>query len=298
MKRLARRLGVPHHTLRWEGKKPKTGLQQAARAARYRLLATAARTAQAQSILTAHTLDDQAETVLIRMSRGSGLTGLGAMARESPVPARDLHDIVLVRPLLDIPKARLIATLERAKIAFADDPTNRDPRFTRTRLREVMSALSREGLDARRLARLAQRLRRAEAAIETAVSAAAQGLCEGPWSDRGPIIFDAARFARLPAEVALRLLGRALARVGDEGPIELGKLETLYEALAGAKAGKAVRLRRSLGGALVTLTEVKVAVERAPPRRRVLTAQARRRTLAPRPRPQENWVGRGPPKHP
>ena len=214
------------------------------------------------------------------------------------MPARDLHDIVLVRPLLDIPKARLIATLERAKIAFADDPTNRDPRFTRTRLREVMSALSREGLDARRLARLAQRLRRAEAAIETAVSAAAQGLCEGPWSDRGPIVFDAARFARLPAEVALRLLGRALARVGDEGPIELGKLETLYEALAGAKAGKAVRLRRSLGGALVTLTEVKVAVERAPPRRRVLNAQARRRTLAPRPRPQENWVGRGPPKHP
>ena len=283
VKRLARRLGVPHHTLRWEGKKPKTGLQQAARAARYRLLATAARTAQAQSILTAHTLDDQAETVLIRMSRGSGLTGLGAMARESPVPARDLHDIVLVRPLLDIPKARLIATLQRAKIAFADDPTNRDPRFTRTRLREVMSALSREGLDARRLARLAQRLRRAEAAIETAVSAAAQGLCEGPWSDRGPIIFDAARFARLPAEVALRLLGRALARVGDEGPIELGKLETLYEALAGAKAGKAVRLRRSLGGALVTLTEVKVAVERAPPRRRVFTAQARRRTLAPPP---------------
>jgi tRNA(Ile)-lysidine synthase len=268
VKRLARRLGVPHRTVRWKGRKPKTGLQQAARAARYRLLAAAARTAQARSILTAHTLDDQAETVLIRMSRGSGLTGLGAMARESPLPARDLHDLVLVRPLLDIPKARLVATLERAKIAFADDPTNRDPRFTRARLREVMSTLSREGLDARRLARLAQRLRRAEAAIETAVSAAAQGLSEGPWSDCGPIVFDAAKFACLPAEVALRLLGRALARVGDEGPIQLGKLETLYDALARARAGKALRVRRSLGGGLVTLTGAKVAVERAPPRRR------------------------------
>jgi tRNA(Ile)-lysidine synthase len=229
------------------------------------LLAAAAELERARSIVTAHTLDDQAETVLIRMSRGSGLSGLGAMARAAPLPVAG--EAVLVRPLLEIPKTRLIATLARAGIEFADDPSNRDPRFTRVRLREVMCALAREGLDARRLSLLARRLRRAEAAIETTVDVAMAALSELPWPDRGPIVFDADRFNRLPAEVALRLLGRAIARTGDEGSVQLGKLETLYEALRMESVGKAARWRRTLAGALVTLCGTKLAVERAPARR-------------------------------
>ena len=170
--RLARKLGIAHRTLRWTGAKPKTGLQEAARVARYRLLAGAARKANASHILTAHTRDDQAETVLIRMSRGSGVTGLAAMTRISAVPGDGEGKIKLIRPLLDIPKARLIATLRAAKITFADDPSNRDPRFTRARLRGLMSELAREGLDSRRLALLARRLRRADLAIEAAVDRA------------------------------------------------------------------------------------------------------------------------------
>ena len=261
VKRLAGRLGVRHRTLRWSGTKPATGIQEAARSVRYRLLAAAARGAGACHVLTGHTLDDQAETVLFRMARGSGLTGLGAMERVTA-----LGGLQLVRPLLDLPKARLVATLDAAGLTFADDPSNRDPRFTRPRLRKLMPALAEEGLDARRLAQLARRLRRAEATIEIAVAAAAAAISQSS-PDGGPIVFDADKFARLPAEVALRLIGGAVTRMGDEGPVRLGRLEALYEALIAAMQGPAaVRLRRTLAGALVTLAQGRLVVERAPPR--------------------------------
>ena len=263
VKRLARKLGVEHRTLRWNGRKPMTGIQEAARAARYRLLAEAARKAGARHVLTAHTLDDQAETVLFRLARGSGVTGLRGMARVSPLPASGKSEPALVRPLLSLPKSRLIATLRRAKIPFADDPTNRDPRFARPRLRQLLPALSAEGLDAHRLAALARRMARADQAIERAVDEAAARLTRGA----GPVVFGTG-YADLPAEVALRLLGRAIAQRGNEGPVELGKLEALHAALAAAMAekGAAARLRRTLAGALVTF-DGEITVERAPPRR-------------------------------
>jgi len=263
VKRLARRLGVTHRTLRWRGKKPKSGLQEAARMARYRLLAQAAERAGYAHILTAHTLDDQAETVLFRLARGSGLVGLAGMAHASPLPIGGAGAIFLVRPLLGIPKTRLIATLKVARVPYSEDPTNRDPRFTRARLRTLMPALAREGLDARGLARLAGRMRRAESTVEFAVTAARDALAPGPWQEGEPITFEAARFASLPAEVALRLLGRAIAHAGDEGPVELAKLEVLYGALRQAHS----RLRRTLAGALITLGNGSLTVERAPARR-------------------------------
>jgi len=276
--RLARKLKISHRVLRWSGVKPKSGLQQAARLARYRLLADAARKAGASHILTAHTRDDQAETVLIRMARGSGLTGLAAMQRttpldrllSSPSAGRGGEEsggaIVLVRPLLDLPKARLIATLEAAGIPYADDPSNRDPRFTRARLRSLMGVLAGEGLDAPRLALLARRLKRADQAIDAAVAEAFAGVRLDP-SQSGPIALDARKFIRLPAEVALRLLGRAVTQSGDEGPVELAKLESLKDALDAALAAPQGRFRRSLAGAVVTVAPGRITIERAPPRR-------------------------------
>ena len=126
-----------------------------------------------------------------------------------------------------------------------------------------MPALAREGLDARGLARLAARLRRAESTIEFAVDAARNALAPGPWPQGAPIVFETARFAGLPAEVALRLLGRAIAHAGDEGPVELAKLEALYDALRQAHS----RLRRTLAGALITLASDCLTVECAPARR-------------------------------
>jgi len=293
VKRLATQLGIRHRTLRWTGDKPATALQEEARRVRYQLLAAAARGAGAPYVLAAHTLDDQAETVLLRMARGSGLSGLGAMARQTLLPALSAADdarktnarnnsarksdaIMLVRPLLDLSKARLIATLAAMGITFVDDPSNRDPRFTRPRLRMLMPALADEGLDARRLALLARRLRRADATIETAVDAAVDVVSEG-WSGRGPITIDAEKLGALPAEVSLRVLGRAIHRLGDEGPLKLGKLEALHAALVTARVEK-TRLRRTLAGALITLAGDRILVENAPPR----AAKRARKTLTTR----------------
>jgi tRNA(Ile)-lysidine synthase len=285
VKALARRLGIAHRTLRWTEKKPRTGLQQAAREARYRLLAAAARRVKASHVLTAHTLDDQAETVLMRLARGSGVAGLGAMRKLTSLMCpssstqsgnHDRDPLLLARPLLDIRKARLIATLRRAKLEFAEDASNRDPRFARSRMRELMPLLAQEGLSADRIALFARRLRRADHALENAVDAAAAQCSSEPWMKRAPIVFNVRQFRELPAEVALRLLGRAIRHVGRETDLRLGKLEALYETLArafsggAAKSGSRFRLRQTLAGALVTLGGSRLVIEPAPPRTRRL----------------------------
>jgi tRNA(Ile)-lysidine synthase len=277
VKRVARTLDVPHRTMRWNGTKPKAGLPAAAREARYRLLARAARESGATHILTAHTRDDQAETLLMRLLRGSGVAGLAAMARQS-----ERDGVLLARPFLDVSKSQLIATLKQAKIGFADDPTNRDPNFTRPRLRALLPLLAAEGGDARNLARLASRLNRANAAVEILVDGAERYLAlkDSQASHLGigakvfdAKVFDAKVFATMPEEIRLRLLLRAINRFGHEGPAELGKVEVLLSALDQAAAEKKTaghksRLKQTLAGALVSLIGGRIRVEPAPPRRR------------------------------
>jgi tRNA(Ile)-lysidine synthase len=261
VKRLAQSLELEHRTLRWQGAKPKTGLPAAARDARYRLLAQAARQSGATHIVTAHTRDDQAETLLMRMLRGSGIAGLAAMARET-----ERDGVLLARPLLEISKAQLIATLAKARIAFADDPTNRDRNFTRPRLRELMPALAAEGGDAKSLARLASRLARANAAVEILADGAERylSLKGAGAADDG---FDANAFAALPEEIRVRLLRRAIDRHGHEGPAELGKVEALLAVLDQAVAERQPRLKQTLAGAVIHLAKGRIRIEAAPPRR-------------------------------
>jgi tRNA(Ile)-lysidine synthase len=290
VKRLARELGLPHRTVRWSGEKPKSGVPAAARTARYRLLASVARQTGASHILTAHTRDDQAETLLMRLLRGSGVGGLAAMARES-----EREGVLIARPFLNVSKAQLIATLEKAGIGYADDPTNRDTRFTRPRIRAVIEHLSAEGGDARNLARLAARLARANAAIEVLADGAARYLAlkdlalkdlalkDQTTGSRPAAVtppqhasFEAVAFARLPEEIRLRLLLRAIDRIGHEGPAELGKAEALLAALDGAlqktaatkAATRAMPLKQTLAGAIISLSGGRITIEPAPPRRR------------------------------
>ena len=269
VKRLASALGIAHRTLKWSGTKPKTGVPQAAREARYTLLARAARSASAVAVVTAHTQDDQAETILMRLSRGSGITGLGGMAAQT-----ERHGIGLLRPFLDIPKARLVATLDRARIGYASDPTNHDPAYTRSRLRTLMPVLASEGADARTFARLALRLSRADAALERMTDGAERYLRLRGGEESG---FDVALFSALAEEIQVRLLRRALAGGMTAHPPELGQIEALLRALVQAQSERR-RFKRSLAGMTVSIEKGRLVVRPAPPRRNNRPAGQSRRS--------------------
>ena len=258
--KLAKPLGVEHHTLAWSGKKPSKGLQEAAREARYGLLFKLAEKIGADAVVTAHTLDDQGETFLMRLARGSGLSGLGCI-RSNTTRA----GVTLLRPFLAVPKSRLVAVLRKGRIPYARDASNTDTRFLRSRLRKLNADLASEGLVPERLALAARRLARADDAIEEIVDELSPGIAGGVWPAASPIEFSAAAFFRLPDEIAIRVLGRAAGQAGDEGPVELGKLEALYGALKVAR-GAGETLRRTLAGALVDLQESRIRVTRAPAR--------------------------------
>jgi tRNA(Ile)-lysidine synthase len=238
--RMAAGLGVAHAILPWTGPKPTTGLQEAARAARRRLLVGEARRTGCVAILTAHTLDDQAETVLMRAAAGSGLQGLRGMRAHTRIDG-----LALIRPLLGVAKTRLVATCRTRGWRFADDPTNADPRFARARWRTIAPLLAAEGLDAARIAALAARLALADDALE---AKAAQALAAAR-SDDG---IDARRLFEEPIEIARRAVGRLVAAGGGGAAPRLARLEALVDALAAAVAS-ASPLRRTLGGVAVRL---------------------------------------------
>lgn len=258
--KLATKLGIPHRILEWNGKKPITGVQEAAREARFAMFSSLAKDMGADILMTAHTRDDQAETVLHRMGRGSGIGGLAGI-RRTHVRA----GIKLARPFLDLPKARLIATLKKLRIPFATDPTNKDTKYLRARLRKLAPVLAQEGITSANLALMAKRLARANAALNRLSDEAAFALRADREAGRA---FEARGFFLMPQEIGIRMLRDAVDAEGIEGPAELAKVETLYDGLVTAHlAGEAVR--RTLAGALVTLSEAALVVAAAPPRKPV-----------------------------
>lgn len=234
----AARIGLRAVVRRWDGDKPASDLQARAREARYRLLEEIALEEGAGAVVTAHTRDDQAETFLLRLARGSGLKGLAAMA-----PVRRLGAVDLVRPLLDVRRDELRATLAESGVAFREDPSNANRRFARVRMRALMPTLAAEGLDAQRLTETAARLARADRAIEHAVEdLAATALHVDPG---GFARLQVAAFRRAPEEIRLRLLVAVLGFIG--GAAYAPRLERLERAEEALLASEPARL--TLGGA-------------------------------------------------
>lgn len=139
-------LGLPHRVLHWRGEKPTTGVQAAARHARYRLLVEAAEKEGIDAILTAHSSDDQGESLFMRLSRGAGVQGLSAMSEEVLIAAGAGDPVRLIRPLLGVSRGRLRATVAAHGQDFVDDPSNDDPTYERVRVRALLAALAEQQL--------------------------------------------------------------------------------------------------------------------------------------------------------
>lgn len=195
--------GVTAEILRWTDDKPSSGIQEAARTARYRLLFEACRKHGILHLLLAHHADDQAETVTMRAGRTSGPDGLAGMA--ALVEHRHAR---LLRPLLPLSRARLTATLLARQVPWIDDPSNTDPRFERARLRAGGATLTVSAADGGLRTERERCLARASVeALEFEPSILA---------DRA-VAIDQESFTRLDAEQAAGLLSRVVRGVGGIG---------------------------------------------------------------------------------
>ena len=236
-------LGFRHAVLEWRGPKPQTGLQAAARAARYRLMGDYMAAHGLRTLLVAHTRDDQAETLLMRLARGSGLDGLAAMAPSTEVGlSRGCDGVRIVRPLLGVSRARLRAPLTERGIAWLEDPSNDAPAFERSRWRAARSDLERLGLSSERLAVSARRLQRVRAALEAVTDdycAANGGLVRT--DPLGAFHIDRQRLRRAPEEIAMRVIGRCITAAGGQcEPLSLAGLEPVVARVWGGRTGEAL----------------------------------------------------------
>ncbi|MGQ0444681.1 MAG: tRNA lysidine(34) synthetase TilS [Beijerinckiaceae bacterium] len=243
--RWAAALALPHAILAWDGVKPKSAIQERAREARYKLLFGYAARIGADHVMTAHHADDQAETILFRLLRGSGVSGLAGMASSS-----ERSGLVLARPLLALAKAELAAFCETRAHPFLDDPSNKDPAYARTRMRRLNGLLAGEGLGRAALLRLGRRAARADAALAARASAVRAGLKARREEDG--FLADVSALAHEPEEILLRFLGDEIKLIGGGKPLRLERLEALAPRFGEAlRAG--IAFTATLGGAALRL---------------------------------------------
>ncbi|MCA1298214.1 tRNA lysidine(34) synthetase TilS [Stappia indica] len=248
---VAARFGLPARVLSWTGAKPSANRQAAARAARRDLLCAGLRDIDGDALVLAHHLNDQAETFLLRLARGSGVYGLSAMR-----PSSSWQGVTVLRPLLEIGKARLTASLRQAGIAWHEDPSNASNAYARVRMRALMPQLAGEGLSPRRLAATAGRLSGAAEALDHWVAMVLA--TAGTVHPAGVVCLDLAPLAELPQEVLLRLVATVLLQVtGAAYPPRLERLARLVETLGGAE-----QVQATLAGAVLRRQEGRLFIWR------------------------------------
>jgi tRNA(Ile)-lysidine synthase len=256
---------ISHRILRWEGTKPAAGLQEAARDARYALLGAEAKRLGFSHVATAHTLDDQAETVLMRLAHGSGTDGLAGIKYLTKK-----ENFILARPFLSIAKTRLIATCTANEWPCIDDPSNINPQFERVRWRKLMPDLAEEGLTAMRLSAFAAR----NAAISEALDWQVEQWmgCVSQNHTQAIINIDFKDLSGVPTQILARFLLRAVPQDGTGEPQRLARYETLAARINAALAQN-MALRATISGKLINLDRnAQLTITPEPTRRRGRTA--------------------------
>lgn len=255
VKREAGRLGLRHVTLVWDGDKPRSGLAARARAARYGLMAGWCRANDAKRLFVAHTRDDQAETLVMRLARGSGLDGLSGMD-----PEKMLDGIVLVRPFLDVSRQQLRTFLNGLGASWFDDPSNVDDAYERVRIRKALVELEAIGVSSEKLAVSARRLRRARQALGAMTAAAMRRHVEAHAT--GYCSVSTGLLSDEPEEIALRVLASCLTAVGGlDYPPRHSALEALL-----AELRRRDTATRTLGGCRIGFADGRLDILREPGR--------------------------------
>lgn len=240
-------LGVPHQAMRWDWD-GQGNLPDRARRARLSLIAGWAKARGAAAVALGHTADDQAETFLMRLARGSGVDGLAAMA-----PRRRAEGVDWVRPLLRHGRAELRDHLRRRGARWADDPTNEDPAYGRVKARRCLMALEPLGIDRDTLQDTALRLSEARAALAYWAERAARQTCG---IEAGDVVIARRAFGDLPGETRLRLLTHALTWVASaEYRPRQSAVEAAFSAIAQGH-------RHTIAGCLIAPTKRAIRIAR------------------------------------
>ena len=248
---LCRGLGILHTVLKWEGWDKTGNLQDEARRARLRLIAAWAAEENITHVALGHTLDDQAETVLLRLARGSGVDGLSGMAAQ-----RKDGPLTWIRPLLHARREDLRAYLVAKGVSWIDDPSNEDPKYDRVKARQALAVLTDLGITSDGLVATANRMQDARVALECATLALAKACVE--ITDAGEVRLDMATFNAAPDELRFRLLSATLQWISGEA--YRPRFDSLRGVLAriGAEKGQTLQgcVIRSHSGNIIVRREV------------------------------------------
>ncbi|MGH1457139.1 MAG: tRNA lysidine(34) synthetase TilS [Alphaproteobacteria bacterium] len=234
---------VVHHILQWDhGGKPIARVQELARKARYDLMREFMAEHLIVHLFLGHHLDDQAETFLFRLAKGSGLDGLACMPFVQDMGA----GFFLCRPMIEIPKSNMVGYCAEHGIEYVNDPSNNDEAYARVRLRGSMDVLAREGLTAKRLGVSARRIGRARLALDEIAAQEFDGAVIYKKSKR--VVFNFKLLILLHEEVFLRVILRAINGfcVGRDYAVRMEKAERLCYDLIHEKPFR----KQTLGGVI------------------------------------------------